>query len=68
MESSIKGGRMPVKRVARTRKGRVSPGYRWGTTGKIYFYKVGNDKSRTSAYKKAQTQGAAIKANKGRIK
>jgi hypothetical protein len=59
---------MPVKRVTRTRKGRTSPGYRWGSTGKIYFYKAGDKSSRAKAYKKAQAQGKAVKASQGRRK
>jgi len=37
------------------------PFYRWGLTGKKYYYKVNHEKSRVIAKEKARKQGIAIK-------
>ena len=49
---------MPVMHV--TEKGR--PGYRWGKSGKIYFYEPGNEVSRLRAFLQAERQGKAAYA------
>ena len=51
---------MPVQRGMQDNK----PFYRWGKTGKKYFYTPNNVKSREDAKKKALTQGRAIHASK----
>ena len=40
------------------------PGYKWGSKGKCYTYKPGNERSRQAAVRKAQRQGRAIEASK----
>ncbi len=49
---------MPVKRV-QTLKG---PGYRWGSSGKIYTYTPKNKASRERAKKKAEKQGQVVRS------
>ena len=50
---------MPVK------SGKDSKGsyYKWGKSGKKYYYIAGNKKSRSSAKRKAEKQGKAIHAS-----
>jgi hypothetical protein len=47
------------------RNGRDSNGpfYRWGNSGKKYYYKPNNEKSRDMAKEKAKKQGIAIHAS-----
>jgi hypothetical protein len=49
---------MPVERVE-TSKG---PGYRWGKSGKIYYYTPNNEESRKRAKEKALRQERAIRS------
>ena len=42
---------------------RVPGGYQWGSHGKIYTYKVGDEASREKAKAKAEAQGRAAHAN-----
>lgn len=51
---------MPVT-VGRDNNG---PYYKWGKTGKHYYYKVGDEHSRKKARKKAIRQGVAIRLRK----
>lgn len=37
--------------------------YQWGNSGKKYYYKTGNKKSRENAFKKARMQEKAIYAS-----
>lgn len=50
---------MPVRR------GKDSKGtyYKWGDSGKKYYYETGNKKSREKAKEKARTQARAIYAS-----
>lgn len=53
---------MPVKRVQKDGK----PGYRYGTTGKVYTYTPGNKASRAAALQKAVNQALAIARRTGK--
>lgn len=53
---------MPVERVMKGGR----PGYRWGKSGKIYYYKPGDPASRSRAKRKALRQGRAAHARRGR--
>lgn len=53
---------MPIERV----RLRGRPGYRFGKSGRVYFYKPGNSDSRQRAKALAKRQGKAIEANKKR--
>lgn len=44
------------------------PGYRWGESGKCYTYTSGDDDGRAEARRKAEAQGAAIRASGWREK
>lgn len=50
---------MPVKR-GRDKKGYF---YRWGSSGKKYYFKKGDRSARTRAKNKAERQGRAIRAS-----
>jgi len=52
---------MPVERGTSTKDGKRKPFYRWGKSGKKYFYNSGNERSRRAAHEKAARQGRAIK-------
>ena len=43
----------------------TGPFYRWGTTGKRYYYLRGSPSSKRSAREKAERQGAAIERKEG---
>jgi len=43
----------------------TGPFYRWGTTGKRYYYLRGSPSSKRSARTKAERQGAAIERKEG---
>lgn len=53
---------MPARR-GRDRKGSF---YRWGNSGKKYYYSPGSKISRERAKEKAEKQGRAIKADQSR--
>lgn len=55
---------MPVQQGTTTRNGKRVGYYRWGDSGKMYTYEIGNERSRQLARKRARRQGKAIKANK----
>jgi hypothetical protein len=46
---------------------RVGNSYRWGDSGKRYYYKVGDKKSREEAKAKAMRQARAIEARKHKL-
>jgi len=49
---------MPIERVTKDGKS----GYRWGKSGKVYFYKPKDKNSRERARKKAKKQERAIRS------
>jgi len=49
---------MPVQQCTLDGK----PGYKWGESGKCYTYTQGSEVSRKGAIRKAQAQGAAVRA------
>ena len=49
---------MPVQKA--TKNGR--PGYRWGSSGKVYTYTPGDEEGRKRAKKKAEKQGQAVRS------
>lgn len=49
---------MPVQRVVKGNK----VGYKWGQSGKVYYYTPGNEESRKRAKKKAEKQGQAVRS------
>ena len=53
---------MPVERGKDTQ----GPFYRWGKSGKKYYYKANNKKSREVAHNKARRQGVAIKISQSK--
>lgn len=53
---------MPVERGKDT----VGSFFRWGTSGKKYYYTSGSARSRDYAREKAARQGRAIKASQSR--
>jgi hypothetical protein len=53
---------MPVQECQQDGK----PGYRWGRTGKCYTYTLGNLKAQGAARLKAELQGKAIEARRGK--
>lgn len=55
---------MPLQQGYTTRDGERVGWYRWGESGKRYFYEPGNPHSRASAKGLAERQGRAIEASK----
>lgn len=49
---------------AEKHRGKNGSFYRWGKSGKKYYYTAGNKESRELAKKKANRQGLAIAYNK----
>lgn len=49
---------MPVQRVTVGNK----VGYRWGNSGKVYYYSPSNEESRKRAKEKAERQGRAVRS------
>lgn len=54
---------MPINRGYETVEGEQKGFFRYGDSGKKYYYEPGNDLSRERAYDKALEQMKAIKAN-----
>lgn len=50
---------MPVRRAKKKGK----PGFRYGSTGRVYTYTPGNARSKANAHAKAEAQGKAIRAS-----
>lgn len=57
---------MPLQRGETTRDGERVGWYRYGDSGKRYFYEIGNERSRATAKGLAERQGRAIEASKRR--
>jgi len=55
---------MPLQQGTTTRDGERVGYYRWGDSGKMYTYELGNAISRGMAKSKAKEQGRAIEASK----
>ena len=55
---------MPLQRGTTTRDGERVGYYRWGDSGKMYTYELGNDSARRAAKSRAKRQGRAIEASK----
>jgi len=52
---------MPVEQGSTTKDGKRVGFFRWGKSGKKYYYRPKNEKSRTRAKRLAAMQGRAIK-------
>ncbi len=50
---------MPVQRGTTTRDGERICFYRWGQSGKRYFYECGNERARKQAKARAEKQQSA---------
>lgn len=55
---------MPLQQGYTTRDGERKGWYRWGSSGRRYFYEPGNPRSRAQAKSLAKRQGRAIEASK----
>lgn len=55
---------MPLQQGTTTRDGERVGYYRWGDSGKMYIYELGNPNSRAAAKGLAKRQGRAIEASK----
>lgn len=56
---------MPVQKGTETVQGERKGYFKWGSTGKKYYYWLDSERSKTIAYNKALKQGRAIHARRG---
>lgn len=55
---------MPLQQGTTTRDGEEVGYYRYGDSGRMYIYEIGNKRSRAAAKGLAKRQGRAIEASK----